>query len=233
MQTVIELVNNYGYIILFCALVLELIAFPIPGEPMMTYCGFLVYQGKMNLIISILTAASGVSLGITLSYIAGITLGESFFKKYGSYIHLDPKRLEKASLWFNAYGAKLILLAYFIPGIRHITGYFSGITKISYKKFALNAYLGALIWASTFIALGNFLGLNWYKLHSYLKEFTFICISLAAIIIVIFYIYNKRKISVTELTNKAILSFSSIGKVKIAVVSITVILLGFVVFFNF
>lgn len=193
MQTIIELVNNYGYIILFCALVLELIAFPIPGEPMMTYCGFLVYQGKMNWAYSILTATAGVVVGITLSYTVGRKLGENFFTKYGYYFHLGPKRLEKASKWFDTYGTKLIFIAYYIPGVRHITGYFSGITKISYKKFALNAYLGALLWTSTFITLGNFLGLNWYKLHEYAKEFSIIGLFLAVSIILIGYIYKKHK----------------------------------------
>ena len=68
MQSIIGLVNHYGYIILFSSLVLELIAFPLPGELMMTYCGFLVYQSKMNWIISILVSTSGVILGITMSY---------------------------------------------------------------------------------------------------------------------------------------------------------------------
>ena len=53
MYSVITLVNHYGYIILFSSLVLELIAFPLPGELMLTYCGFLVYQSKMNWIIGI------------------------------------------------------------------------------------------------------------------------------------------------------------------------------------
>ncbi len=72
MHSVIGLINHYGYIILFSALVLELIAFPLPGELMMTYCGFLVYQSKMNWIISILVATTGVILGITISYFIGL-----------------------------------------------------------------------------------------------------------------------------------------------------------------
>jgi len=62
LNSVIELINNYGYIILFSALVLELIAFSLPGELMMTYCGFLVYQSKMNWGISILVATAAVAV---------------------------------------------------------------------------------------------------------------------------------------------------------------------------
>jgi len=37
LKVVIELFNNYGYIVLLIALILELIAFPLPGEILMTY----------------------------------------------------------------------------------------------------------------------------------------------------------------------------------------------------
>ncbi|MBA2905168.1 DedA family protein [Clostridium saccharobutylicum] len=53
---IVELFNNYGYIVLMVALILELIAFPLPGEAIMTYCGYVIYEGKMNFIFSILIA---------------------------------------------------------------------------------------------------------------------------------------------------------------------------------
>lgn len=233
MQTIIELINNYGYIILFFTLILELILLPLPGELMMTYCGFLVYKGNMDLIISILVATLGVIIGITTSYTVGSTLGERFFRKYGSYFHLEPNRLDKVSSWFDTYGTKLIFLAYYIPGIRHLTGYFSGMTKLSYKKFALNAYLGAFIWTSTFILLGNFLGLNWYKFHNYSKEFTIVILLVAALIFSILYIYKKIQISILKSLYKIVHLLNSIGKIKIALFSIAAMLLGFFAFYNF
>jgi membrane protein DedA with SNARE-associated domain len=151
-QYITGLFNHYGYIVLYVALTLELIAFPTPGETLMTYCGFLVFQGKLNWGISIIVAVLGVISGITTSYFIGRSLGTPFFKKYGSYIHLGPERLDKTSEWFKKYGNGLLVITYFIPGIRHITGYFSGVTKIPYKKFALNTYVGAFIWTGTFIS---------------------------------------------------------------------------------
>lgn len=232
MQTIIELINNYGYIILFSALLLELIAFPLPGETIMTYCGFLVYQGRLNLFYSILVATTGVILGITLSYFAGFILGENFFKKYGPYMHLTHKRLKKVSTWFDYYGTKLIFIAYFIPGIRHITGYFSGITKISYKKFAFTAYSGAFLWTSTFILLGRFLGHNWNTLHKYSIKFSIIGILVIAVTLILIYIYRKLKISQREIPIRIFLSYNSIGRITIIVASIAIILLGFWAYSN-
>jgi len=46
LKVVMELFNNYGYIVLLIALILELIAFPLPGEILMTYWGCVIYEGN-------------------------------------------------------------------------------------------------------------------------------------------------------------------------------------------
>jgi membrane protein DedA with SNARE-associated domain len=201
MGSLIELFNNYGYIVLLIALILELLALPLPGETLMTYCGYVIYGGKMNLPFSILIATIGVCIGITLSYVIGRTLGVTFFEKYGHYIHMDKNKLDKTSMWFEKYGNKMLILAYFIPGVRHVTGYFAGIMNVPYKKFAVNAYAGALIWTTTFISLGNFLGVNWVKYHHLLKrDLLVLGLIIAAAIIVIYlckvYKLKKSKIEV-------------------------------------
>ena len=192
---------------------------------------FLVYESKMNLIISILVATAGVTLGITISYFVGTKLGAGFFKKYGSYIHFGPEQLEKTSIWFNSYGNKLLILAYFLPGVRHITGYFSGITEIPFKKFALHAYLGALIWTSTFISLGKVLGPNWDTFHGYLKKYLIIGSLIVAFILIIIYSYKNHKTQIIEfiykILNRTMITFHSMGKIRIAIAMIAFAFLGF------
>lgn len=233
MQYVIELFNHYGYTVLLIALMLELIAFPLPGEALMTYCGYIIYQQKMSWSISILISTLGVGIGITLSYFIGKVLGINFFEKHGHYIHMDKKRLDNISRWFEKYGNKLLIIAYFIPGVRHVTGYFSGITKVSYRKFAINAYLGAFIWTATFISLGKVLGANWERYHNLLKKYLLIGSLVIAVIIVIIYLYKtyKQQIydSVIKLLNSSLKIFHSLGKIKVAIAGIAVSFLIFLV----
>lgn len=111
----------------------------------MFYCGYLVYQGQLNWILSIITAA-GVITGITISYCVGTILENKFIIKYGSYIHLDADKMDKVSNWFRKYGNGLLIISCFIPGIRHITGYFAGITKIPYKMVCIAVvFIGLII----------------------------------------------------------------------------------------
>lgn len=230
MQSITELLNHYGYIVLLVGLILELIAFPLPGEVLMTYCGFLVNQQKLNWLLSIVIASSGAIIGITISYFVGSKLGATFFKRYGHYIHLGPDKLDKTSAWFNKYGNKLLIISYFIPGVRHITGYFSGITEISYKKFALNAYIGALLWTATFISLGKVLGSNWEKYHSMITKYLIIGGLTIFLIIIVIYLYKNYKQQIIEFTirmlGNSIKTFNSFGKIKALVAGVAVAFLG-------
>lgn len=230
LQYVITLFNQYGYTILLFALILELIALPLPGEALMTYCGYIIYQHKMSWSISILVSTLGVGIGITLSYFIGKVVGKAFFEKHGHYIHMDKNRLDNISRWFEKYGNKLLIIAYFIPGVRHITGYFSGISKVSYGKFAVNAYLGAIIWTSTFISLGKALGANWEIYHNLLKKYLLIGSLIISVIIIIIFLYKTHKQRIYNLIikilNNSLKIFHSLGRLKIVITGIAASFLG-------
>ncbi|WP_028986707.1 DedA family protein [Thermicanus aegyptius] len=182
-----------GYIVLFFALMLELLALPLPGELLMSYAGVLVFEGKLNWILSILLAWLGTTVGITLSYFIGYKLGRPFFEKHGWRIHMGPERLEKTSEWFRRYGIPFLMIAYFIPGIRHMTGYFSGITRIPFHRYMAYAYTGAFLWVNTFIALGKMFGPKWEQYHHTIKKyFLFFGILIAAIFAVAYFFKKLR-----------------------------------------
>ncbi|HEX2926820.1 MAG TPA: VTT domain-containing protein [Ruminiclostridium sp.] len=230
MGFITELLNHYGYLVLFAALALELIAFPTPGETLMTYCGFLAFQGRLNWVLCIFVAATGVISGITLSYFIGRKLGTSFITKYGSYIHMGPEKMEKTSGWFKKYGNGLLILAYFIPGVRHITGYFSGITGIPFKRFAINAYIGAFLWTGVFVSLGRILGPDWKVFEVFIKKYLFIGGIIAGVTLLCIYLYRSFKQQIIEAIIKALKNsfkiFRSLGKIRIAVLVVALIFIG-------
>lgn len=157
-EMVLQYILVHGYSILFLAFVAELLALPIPGETVMGYIGYLSYEGEMNYVAAIVAVYLGVCTGITMAHLLGRKLGYPFFRKYGHYIHLGPEGLDRAADWFDKYGYGLLVIAYFIPGIRHISGYFSGIMKMPFRLFAAPAFIGALLYAGVFITLGRILG---------------------------------------------------------------------------
>ncbi|MDR4887784.1 bifunctional DedA family/phosphatase PAP2 family protein [Fredinandcohnia sp. QZ13] len=232
MDFITTYLDQHGYLVLFFALLLELLALPIPGEVVMGYAGYLVYQGRLNWFLSILVAGLGSSIGMTISYWIGFKLGSPFFEKHGHRIHLGPERLQKVSQWFTTYGNKVIMIAYYIPGVRHITGYFSGITQIPFRSYVLFAYGGAFIWVSIFISLGKILGPQWEQFHGAVKKYLVIAGIIAAIVIGIIYVIKKYKTQIKESTmvwiNKGIHLFHTQRRTGVFIVGILVITLGFV-----
>lgn len=228
-----ELLDSYGYIIIFISLFLELIALPLPGEIMMGYCGFLIYQGRLNYFLTILVAILGAISGITISYFIGKSLGMPVFQKYGKYVGLTPEKLEKISGWFDRFGNKLLTIAYFIPGVRHITGYVSGITNVSYWKFAGHGYIGAFIWTTTFITVGKALGSNWSSLHKYVAKYLIIGAIVLGVIAISVYIYKKYKESIKKRLylniNNVVVIYNSIRRIEFGIVIIAISYIGLLI----
>lgn len=223
--------DQYGYMVLFFALMLELIALPVPGEVLMSYSGFLVSQGRLHWLASILFAGIGCSIGMTIAYLVGYKLGAPFFHKYGHRIHLGPERLEKVSRWFSKYGNKMLMIGYFIPGVRHVTGYFAGIMRIPFRSYALYAYLGAFIWTGTFISLGKILGPKWKEFHGSISKYLIIGGIIAAAVFAIVYFYRVYKQQIFDAGRSALdwllKRFHSLGRVKFLVAGAAAFFLGF------
>lgn len=149
-------INHYGSIVIFLCLALGIIALPIPEESLLLLLGFLMAKEKLPLFSTILAAYLGTCCGITGSYGLGLLTSHYINRGWGRYIGLTEKRFLMAHNWFERIGKWALTIGYFIPGVRHLTGYVAGTLKLCYRHFALYAYSGGLIWSSLFMGLGYF-----------------------------------------------------------------------------
>ncbi|MED2793125.1 DedA family protein [Bacillus wiedmannii] len=170
MEWIHELFQQYGYYVVLVGLLLEYIALPFPGEPTLAYAGFLSHQGDLSLPILIMLSFIGTSVGMTFQYFVGNKLGMPFIQKYGKYVFLTPKKINLTKMWFDKYGYFLIFIAFFIPGVRHFTGYFAGIINLPFRRFAMTIYSGALFWVSFFLIGGYWLGENLDEIFQILRQ---------------------------------------------------------------
>ncbi|MBD1371194.1 DedA family protein [Hazenella sp. IB182357] len=184
-QSLIDLLQQFGYIGIFLFLVLGIVGLPLPDELMMTFLGYLTSIGQLNLFLTYMSALLGSACGITISYLLGKRLGYPFLKKYGSKFFITRRRMLITQVLFRKYGTWLLFVGYFIPGVRHVTAYIAGITRISFLRFSIFAYTGAIVWCFTFIGLGHVLGANYEVvfmfLHKYGTRALFIVVPIAAI----------------------------------------------------
>ncbi|MFD0617549.1 DedA family protein [Paenibacillus sp. GCM10027629] len=194
MHQIEQLFHEYGYLVLFFGLLLEFIALPFPGETTMAFAGYLSYMGKLNWMILIIVAFFGTTIGMTITYFIGHAVGMPFVRKYGKWFFLNTGKIEKTEKWFGKYGNGLIFIGYFIPGVRHFTGYFAGIIRLPFRKFAIYAYTGALFWVIVFIWLGKFFGPQWNRIFK-LVEHNALYVAIGVIVILVIFVlikYRKR-----------------------------------------
>jgi membrane protein DedA with SNARE-associated domain len=156
LDSLIAWLIQYKSIALFFLLALGIVGLPIPDETLITFAGALIAKGQLDLITTIFAAYAGSLFGITVSYFVGRTAGSYLVKRYGKRFGLTQNKLDRVHQWFEKIGKWTLFVGYFIPGIRHLTGYVAGTTELSFIQFAIFAYLGAILWCSLFLTLGYF-----------------------------------------------------------------------------
>jgi membrane protein DedA with SNARE-associated domain len=187
-QHVFAWIGQYGYLAIFALLMFGIAGLPVPDETLLTFCGFLIFRGKLSATATFATAFAGSACGITLSYILGRTFGLALIHRYGKYLRITEDHVHKAHAWFGRVGHWGLTFGYFVPGVRHFTAYAAGMSELEPPQFVLYAYSGGILWVSTFLSLGYFLGERWESveknIHQYLIWATVVCaIGLAAYLV--------------------------------------------------
>jgi len=188
-ETLSNLILQYGSFAIFFLLMLGIIALPVPEETLMVFSGVLMAQGTLPIHSTVIAAYAGSMAGITISYLLGRTLGHYFVVKYGGWIGLTEDRLQKIRDWFDHFGKWTLVIGYFIPGVRHFTGFFAGMSELKYSHFALYAYMGSILWVTTFLSIGYFFKNCCLEyLEAFVEEFEILDVALisAGILFIIF-----------------------------------------------
>lgn len=146
-------IGQYGYSAIFFILLGGIVGVPVPDQLLLVISGYLVLTHSLSLFPTILAAVLGSVAGITLSYALGRGSG-SYLSKFG----FAANRLQKARPWFERFGGWTLVFGYFIPGIRNLIGFTSGMMRLKVRHFAPYAYMGAIISSVTCVLAGYFLG---------------------------------------------------------------------------
>jgi len=119
------------------------------------FCG--THYLDIPLIWLVLLLIVAAFLGDLTGYYQGKWLGGKLFTDKTSRF-FKPEYLVKGELFYKKYGAWAFILGRFMPIIRTMVPMIAGATSVSYKKFLLFNFLGAVAWIGTLVPLGYFIG---------------------------------------------------------------------------
>ncbi|HEX9062733.1 MAG TPA: DedA family protein [Clostridia bacterium] len=202
----IPLVRHYGSVVIFVSLILEYIGLPVPGEPMMSFLGFLNSKSPISIVvISIIFAIAGTFTGSFIAWFIGIKYGEPVLLKYGKYIHITKERLDASEELFRKYKTVLLLFGRYVPGVRHVVPYLSGMSKINPAVFCMYNLIGSVLWCIPFIGMGYILGEKWTVVEALVKEYSLILLFVLLYLFVIIKLVKRNRVAILSITLPIIL----------------------------
>lgn len=190
---ILATVHDWGYAGIFILMALESTVLPVPSELVLIPAGYLAYQGKMNLLLIIVTSTVGSLAGASLNYAFALWVGRPFLERWGKYFFVRPALLHKTDAFFERHGKISTFTGRLIPGIRHLISLPAGLARMNLAAFALYTCLGAGIWSSVLTLLGYFIGGNELLIKEYLQYLTVGLIIFVILAITAYWQWQQRK----------------------------------------
>ena len=154
MNDTLQVLAQYGYLLLFAFVLAEQVGLPVPAIPVLLGVGALAGTGRMSL-----TLAFGAALAASLPpdlvwYELGRRRGARVLGLL-CRISLEPDScVRRTENLFLQRGRKALVIAKFFPGLSTIAPPLAGMIGIARWQFLVLDILATVLWAGTWMMLG-------------------------------------------------------------------------------
>lgn len=161
-------VQHSGYLALFLLAVASSACVPIPSEVFYVYAGALATSAvtghaQLSLWAVIVVGTIGSLVGSQIAYELGRSAGRTIVDRWGKWLLLTHRDLDRAERWFEHYGPAAVLIGRVIPVVRSFVSLPAGIAEMRRGRFAVLTTIGSAVWVSLLAALGYAAGRNWHR----------------------------------------------------------------------
>jgi membrane protein DedA with SNARE-associated domain len=190
-----DLFARYGYAVVFFGVFLENTGVPVPGETMVLAGGALAHFGHLSLVWVIAFAVVAATLGDNLGFAIGRKGGRRIVERFGSRVGVTRSRLHEFDRFFEKHGAKTVLVARFITGLRVVCAILAGGSGMPWPEFILFNAAGAILWSTTIALVGYFLGRSWDTIERLIGGAGIAGLVLVAALVLIWIVRSRRQTS--------------------------------------
>ncbi len=163
-------IHHFGYAGIVALMALESACIPIPSEIIMTFSGYLVSTHVMTLTGITLSGTLGSVIGSLLGYALGAYGGQPFLARYGRYILISHRDLDRAHTWFERHGQVTVFVGRLLPVLRTFISLPAGVGGMPLIPFILYSAAGSLVWCAGLGWVGLKLGRHWQALGPYMHR---------------------------------------------------------------
>src|ERR1035441_4010316 len=106
------------YTVMFVLMAVQSACIPIPSEVIMPFAGAALAHGQMELILLATLASLASNLGSIPAYWVGAKGGRPMVERYGSWLLLSRRDLDRVDHFFARYGSITVLVGRMLPIVR-------------------------------------------------------------------------------------------------------------------
>ena len=167
-----EISPALAYVAIASAMLLENLFPPLPSELIMPLGGFLVQQGKLELVPVLVAGLSGSVIGASFWYGVGRWIDEDRLQGWllyrGRRLGIPPSLLPRSRRWFDRHGVMVVFWGRLIPGIRPFVSLPAGFELMPALTFLLWTTAGTGLWVLALTLAGLALGSAFGQVNAWL-----------------------------------------------------------------
>jgi membrane protein DedA with SNARE-associated domain len=148
----------------------------------------------LSLVAVILLALAGEVLGSFAGYLIGYFGGRPLVDRFGKYVLLTHKDLDRAEAWFDRHGEPLVLFGRFIPLLRSFVSFAAGLAEMKVAKFLIFTVIGCGVWCTGLAVLGYSLGSSYDHVQKSFSDAGYVIAVLAVLAVAFLFWHRYRTI---------------------------------------
>ena len=168
---IIHLIEDAGYLGVGFLMFLETVFPPIPSEVIMSVAGLAAARGKMDITSVIAAGTAGAMLGNYFWYLAARVIGIERFKplilRWGRFLTLDWKEIEKAEKLFGTQGWAIVFFGRMLPTLRSLVSIPAGLLHMRLSTFVIWSTIGTAGWTALLGLAGYTMGKNFKEVDAF------------------------------------------------------------------
>jgi membrane protein DedA with SNARE-associated domain len=151
---------------------------------------FLAGAGALPKIPTYGACLLGSVLGAFTAYAAGLRLGRSYFFLRSEWAAGELRKFERG---LERFGAPLLALNRFLPGVRAVFLYGAGIGRVPLRQVAIYSTLSNCLWVALLAWGGTRLGSSWEDVQRVFSRYALGISAVLAVYFVIGYARARRR----------------------------------------
>ena len=154
-------ISHIGYAGVALLMAIESACIPLPSEVIMPFAGYLVYTHRFRLLWVATAGAIGCNIGSAIAYWVGAYGGRPLIERYGRYVLVSRRDLDRAFAFFARYGGITVFVGRLLPVVRTFIALPAGIARMPQLRFHIYTFLGSWPWCLALADAGERLGNEW------------------------------------------------------------------------